>query len=212
MNDEVRVEHFDICAILDGGKDLAVRMTMGDLRYIVQVLPIEECLCITDTLWVVARAPMMAAIRKLRSLTCMLLEDAVLALDGDFYQVTINDMTEEGNFKASITIIFPDDRMGTVDIELFEALSLAMNRDIPVHVDERALDKYERFLMELPRWYDIKAPGTRDVLHATHPERLAVLPELELKYLLNRYNGQEDYESAALLHKALRHKDKSSKQ
>jgi hypothetical protein len=211
MNDGIRIENFDICAVLDGGRMLAVRMTVGDSRYIVSVFPIEECLCITATLWDMEQLPMMDAIRMLRSMPCMFLEDVVLALDGDFYQVTITEMTDDGEFKATVTVFLPDDRAAAVPIELHEALSLSMNRGIPVHVEEQALDRFERYLMELPRWYDVKVPATRNVLHATHPERLSVLPELELKFLLERFNEQEDYESAALLHKALRIREESGR-
>jgi hypothetical protein len=212
IRDEVRIEKFDICALLDKSGVLAVKMMTADSRYIIQPFPIAECICITAAIWSFVPNPMMEALSALRSLPCMFFEDVVLALGGDFYQATVTEMDDNGDFKATLTILFPDDRIGTVSIEFHEALSLAMNRSIPVYVAEQALDRFERYLMELPRWYDMSSPVTRETLHATHPKRLAALPEPELKYLLGRFNELEDYESAALLHKALRHKEESQQQ
>ena len=83
------------------------------------------------------------------------------------------------------------------------ALSLALYKGIPVAVTEKALNQFDRYRHELPRWFDAKQSYAREVLHATTPERLATLPKIELEFLLNIATELEDYESASILDKVL---------
>ena len=206
--DDIYFEKIDIGGMKRDA--FAVKMETNDGRYIVHVLSVEQSVNLISKLWG-ATTPNEELLRRLRSRPYMFFEDIMHALGAGIYSVRVDAVNDDGELDYSVTIYLPDDRLASVEMEPHQALGLAVENGIPIAVSENALEQSDHYLHQLPRWYDINLPYTRVVLHSTATEQLATLPQSELEFMLNRVEEMEDYESAAMLNKALSYKNQDGK-
>ncbi|MDR2562348.1 MAG: bifunctional nuclease family protein [Prevotellaceae bacterium] len=202
-SEEIYFEKFDLCAFLNS--KIAVKMITKDGRYIVQVFNIRHAITIIPNICKFDICG--GVIENLRSTPSMYFDDMMKAFGAEVYSVVIKEMEDNGKFNVKLVLYLPDNRMASVFMEAHEATALALEKNIPISVDEKALNQFDKYCHDLPRWFDAKQPYTREVLHATAIERLASIPKIELEYISDVYKEMEDYESAAILHKALNFKN-----
>jgi bifunctional DNase/RNase len=200
-DDEIRIERFVLCAFNQETKSIGVKMMGSDesrnlsLEIDRNQIPIQLMVEPLDQL----------SIELPPILACDLLKDILDALGNDLLKVMIYDLSGD-EYLTSMHILVKD-QIGSVDISLYDALTLVSRAHCPLYVKEKVFDLCDQKKHSRIHWYDMHEEYALDVLNKMPAAEMMSYPKDELNIFLTKTIEQEDYILAKKLKEVLETKD-----
>jgi bifunctional DNase/RNase len=136
--------------------------------------------------------------------------DVITGMGGKLQKVVIDDL-KKGRFFATIYYSNIDGDRFTERANAGDALAMAFRAPCSVYVMESIIDAAENDSVNRMYWYDPTHEETLKKVKDFSRKKLAALPQLELKNLLQFASDAEDFEFAKRLKKAIDAKKSKNK-
>ena len=132
---------------------------------------------------------------------CDFLKTVLDALGTDIIKIVIYNLEGE-KYSALLNLLF-DDGTGTIDIDIYDALSLVARFGTPLYVREKVFGLCDEKKHARINWYDLYEAYAFDVLNRMPPETMTSYPVDELNIFMEKSVGKEEYLLAAKIRRAL---------